>query len=291
MSEIPPLSIPALLRQHGLRAKKHLGQNFLQDASALEKIARAAQVQSTDTVLEVGAGLGSLTRHLARRARQVVAIELDTRLIPILQTVLQPYANVRLVWGNALDFSPSELGLPPDYIVAANIPYPITSVLLRHLLEAEPRARRLVLTVQKEVAERICAVPPQMSLLALSVQFYGEPRIVARIPAAAFFPVPRVDSAVVCIEVHPMPRVPREALEGFFQLARAGFHQRRKTLRNALSAALGIPPGAAESMLRQAGIEPRRRAETLSLEEWARLSLSARSHVFQSPPVGVPKPQ
>ncbi len=284
MSEIPPLPIPALLRQHGLRARKRLGQNFLQDTSALEKIARAAQIQSTDTVLEIGAGLGSLTRHLARRAHQVVAIELDAKLIPILQTVLQPYANVRLVCGNALGFSPADLGLPPDYIVAANIPYHITSALLRHWLESDPRPRRLVLTVQKEVAERICAVPPQMSLLALSVQFYGEPRMVERIPAGAFFPAPGVDSAVVRIEVRAKLPVPPETLERFFQLARAGFHQRRKTLRKALSSALGISSEAAESMLRQAGIEPQRRAETLSLEEWARLSLGARSPAFRSSP-------
>lgn len=272
MSEIPPLPIPALLRQHGLHARKRLGQNFLQDASALEKIVRAAEIQDTDTVLEIGAGLGSLTRYLAQRARQVIAIELDPKLVPILQAVLRPYANVRLVQGNALDVSPAGLGLPPDYIIAANIPYNITSALLRHWLEVEPRPRRLVLTVQKEVAERICALPPQMSLLALSVQVYGKPSIVERIPAGAFFPAPKVDSAVVRIEIYSRPRLTPEALERFFQLARAGFGQRRKTLRNALASALRIAPGAAEAMLNQAGIEPQRRAETLSLEEWARLS-------------------
>lgn len=268
---LPPLDIPALLRQYGLRPNKGLGQNFLQDNHALQKIVAAADLEPGDTVLEIGPGLGSLTRYLALAARSVTAVELDRNLFPPLQAVLAPYPNVRLVHGDILELAPAELVGAPGYVVTANIPYYITSALLRHLLESEPRPRRLVLTVQREVAERICAAPGQMSLLALSVQAYGTPRLVAHIPAGAFYPPPNVDSAVVRIETASQPRFPGPEMETFFRLARAGFSQKRKTLRNALAGGLGVEPAAAERLLIAADIDPRRRAETLSLEEWGRL--------------------
>jgi len=268
---IPPLNVVALLRQYGLRAEKGLGQNFLQDPRILERIVATAEIRKTDTLLEIGPGLGSLTRYLAAAAGEVVAVELDARLDPVLRALLKPYGNIRLVHGDILHFSAGQLGLPSDYIVAANIPYNITSAVIRHLLESVPRPRRLVLTIQKEVAERICAAPPDMSLLSLSVQVYGEVYIAARIPAEAFFPVPKVDSAVVRIDILEQPRIPAARLETFFRLIKAGFSQKRKTLRNSLSAGLRMAPQQAESLLRAAGIEPRRRAETLSLEEWESL--------------------
>jgi 16S rRNA (adenine1518-N6/adenine1519-N6)-dimethyltransferase len=268
---IPPLNVVALLRQYGLRADKGLGQNFLHDPDILKRIVAAAEVRKTDTLLEIGPGLGSLTRYLAAVAGQVVAVELDARLDPVLRAMLKPYGNIRLIHGDILHFSAAELGLPPDYIVAANLPYNITSAVIRHLLESAPKPRRLVLTIQKEVAERICAAPPDMSLLALSVQVYGEAYIVERIPAGAFFPVPKVDSAVVRIDILEQPRIPAARLEIFFRLIRAGFSQKRKTLRNSMSAGLHLAPAQAESLLLAAGIEPRRRAETLSLEEWESL--------------------
>lgn len=266
--EIPPLNAAALLKRYGLRADKRLGQNFLQDPLALEQIAAVSEIASTDCVLEIGAGLGSLTRHLSVSAREVVAVELDEKLIPVLRGVIKPYANVRLIHGDILKLQPKDLGLPPDYIVAANIPYHITSAIIRHLLESEPKPRRIVLTVQKEVAERICSNPPDMSLLALSVQVYGRPSIEARISAGAFFPAPKVDSAVVKIEIYSEPRIPFPLLPQFFKLVKAGFGQKRKTLRNALSAGLGISPLDAENLLANAGIDSRRRAETLNLDEW-----------------------
>ncbi|MFZ5885271.1 MAG: 16S rRNA (adenine(1518)-N(6)/adenine(1519)-N(6))-dimethyltransferase RsmA [Chloroflexota bacterium] len=271
MISIPRLDASALLKRYGLRADKRLGQNFLQDPHALERIAAAAEIQPTDTVLEIGPGLGSLTRYLAASAREVVAVELDPELIPPLKAVLQPYPNVRVVHGDILKIAPSELVREAGYLVVANIPYYITSAIVRHLLEHEPKPRRLVLTVQKEVAERICAQPGGMSLLALSVQVYGEPRIAGRIPAEAFFPAPKVDSAVLCVEIYPVPQVPQEALDTFFKFIKAGFSQKRKTLRNALSAGLHIRPTEAEELLREVGIDPMRRAETLSIEEWKRL--------------------
>jgi 16S rRNA (adenine1518-N6/adenine1519-N6)-dimethyltransferase len=271
MKEIPALDAQSLLRRHGLRADKRLGQNFLQDPLALQGIAGAAEIQSTDSVLEIGPGLGSLTRYLSVAARAVTAVELDPKLAAVLRGVLEPYSNVRLIEGDILALRPQELGLPRDYIVAANIPYNLTSAILRHLLESEPKPRRLVLTVQKEVAERICADPPDMSLLALSVQVYGRPAIAARIPAGAFFPAPKVDSAVVKIEVHSEPRIPAGLLPAFFKFIKAGFGQKRKTLRNSLSAGLKISTAEAELLLLNAGIDSRRRAETLSIEEWRKL--------------------
>jgi 16S rRNA (adenine1518-N6/adenine1519-N6)-dimethyltransferase len=281
MNKIPPLDAAALLKRHGLRAHKGLGQNFLQDAEALDKIVSAAEIQRTDTVLEIGPGLGSLTRYLAVSAKEVVAVELDENLLPPLKAVLAPYQNVRLIHGDILKLSPNDLihrtaslVTERDYIVVANIPYYITSAVIRHLLENEPKPRRVVLTVQKEVAQRICAQPGDLSLLALSVQIYGKPRSVAHIPAEAFFPAPKVDSAVLCMDIYAAPLIKEELLESFFKLIKAGFSQKRKTLRNSLSSGLHISPTDAADLLTRADIDPQRRAETLSIEEWERLSSS-----------------
>jgi 16S rRNA (adenine1518-N6/adenine1519-N6)-dimethyltransferase len=269
---LPPLNSAAILKAHGLRADKALGQNFLQDTYALQKIVDVSEILPTDTVLEIGPGLGALTRHLAAAAKQVVAVELDGRLLPALEETIRGFANIQVIHADILDLDPARIIPVPDYLVVANIPYYITSALLRHLLETEPRPRRVVLTVQKEVAERICAKPGDMSLLALSVQVYGEPRVVAKIPARAFHPAPKVDSAVVRIDLFPSPFIPASLLDAFFDLARAGFSQRRKTLRNSLSAGMKKSPAEIEETLRTAGIDPMRRAETLSLEEWRELT-------------------
>jgi 16S rRNA (adenine1518-N6/adenine1519-N6)-dimethyltransferase len=268
---LPPLNIPELMKQFGLRPKKGLGQNFLQDNLALQEIVKAAVIQPADDVLEIGSGLGNLTRYLALAAHRVIAVELDKVLFPALERVIAPYKNVRLVQGDILMLNPAALMDRPDYLVVANIPYYITSAVLRHLLESGGHPRRLVLTVQEQVARRICAGPGKMSLLALSVQVYGTPEIVSYIPAEAFFPAPKVDSAVLRVEILPDPSIPVPLMDTFFMLIKAGFSQKRKTLRNSLSGGLGIAPAEAEKMLSAAGIDPIRRAETLSLEEWGKL--------------------
>jgi 16S rRNA (adenine1518-N6/adenine1519-N6)-dimethyltransferase len=265
---LPPLNIPALLKQYGLHPSKGLGQNFLQDNRALQEIVAAANITPADEILEIGPGLGSLTRYLALTAHGVTAIELDPNLFPALQAILAPYRNVRLVQGNILKLDPAGLMDKPDYLVVANIPYYITSAVLRHLLESGAHPRCLVLTVQEEVAERICARPGKMSLLALSVQLYGSPEIVAYIPAEAFFPVPKVDSAVLRVEILSEPIISTPHLDTFFKLDKAGFSQKRKTLRNSLSGGLGISTYEAGRLLAGVGIDPMRRAETLSLKEW-----------------------
>jgi 16S rRNA (adenine1518-N6/adenine1519-N6)-dimethyltransferase len=272
MNEIPPLNAEALLKRYRLHAHKGLGQNFLQDPLALEEIISAAQIESTDTVLEIGPGLGSLTRYLAVSAQEVIAVELDEKLIPPLRTVLSPYQNVKIIHGDILELSPRDLVSRDNYLVVANIPYYITSAVIRHLLESVSKPRRIVLTIQKEVAQRICAKPGNLSLLALSIQVYGAPRIAAHIPAEAFFPAPKVDSAVLVIDIYPTPQIKEELLNLFFKLVKAGFTQKRKTLRNSLSSGLHISPAAAAEFLTRADIDPQRRAETLSIKEWERLA-------------------
>ncbi len=278
-----PLNVPQLLRQYGLRPDKRLGQNFLISPAALQKVVAAAELAPDDAVLEIGPGVGSLTVLLAERAQRVVAVELDERLRLPLEAVLRPYPHVRLVFGDILKQDVAALMGNVPYKVVANIPYYITSAVIRHLLSGETRPRRVVLTVQREVAERITARPPHMSLLALSVQVFGEARLAARLPAGAFYPRPQVDSAVVRLDVAPRPRVPETHLKAFFRLAKAGFAQRRKTLRNALAAGLGWPTARALALLEAAGIDPRRRAETLSLDEWATLTAAYEALLASSP--------
>lgn len=269
---LPPLNIAALLREHHLAPKKGLGQNFLSDPTALQRIVAAAEIPPGCDVLEVGPGLGSLTRYLAQVAAHVVAVELDAALLPALHQVLADQTNVTVVQGDVLELEPADWLPSPGYWVVANIPYYITSAIIRHLLEARSRPGRMVLTVQREVAERICAGPGDLSLLALSVQVYGQPRTVLRIPAGAFYPPPNVDSAVVRIDLAAEPFIPAGQIEDFFKLARAGFSQKRKTLRNSLSGGLHCSGDQAAELLRAAGIDPQRRAETVSIEEWRELT-------------------
>lgn len=271
-SAIPPLDAAAVLKRFHIRADKSLGQNFLQDVSALENIVLAAEIQEDDCVLEIGPGLGSLTRYLAVSAKEVTAIELDPDMLPPLRAVLTPHQNVRVVHGDILKTAISEIIHKPDYLVVANIPYYITSAVIRHLLESDPKPRRIVLTIQKEVAERICAKAGDLSLLALSVQVYGKPSIAAIIPADSFHPAPKVDSAILRIDIYNEPLIPNELLKTFFNLIKAGFSQKRKTLRNSLSSGLRIKTTESEALLTSAGIDFMRRAETLSIDEWRIIS-------------------
>lgn len=269
---LPALPVADLLRRHNLHPDKRLGQNFLVDETALNRVVAAAALQPGEEVLEIGPGLGSLTRHLAAAGGRVAAVELDERLLPALREVVSAYPNVEIIQGDILKLNPAALVSQDGFAVVANIPYYITSAVIRHLLEARPKPSRIVLTVQKEVAERICASPGDLSILALSVLVYGQPQIAGRIPAGAFYPAPKVDSAVVRIDLFSQPRLTGEALEAYFRLVKAGFSQKRKNLRNALSGGLGISASEAGRLLGAAGIDAGRRAETLNLAEWQQLA-------------------
>ena len=208
----------------------------------------------------------------------MVAVELDDRLIEILRSHFGTQPHVQVVHGDILTLEPGALvraddsDAPVAYKVVANLPYYITSAVLRHLLEADHRPTQIVVLVQKEVAERICAAPGDLSLLAVSVQFYAEPTLVQRVPASAFHPAPKVDSAVLRLAVRPHPAVPDVNPDAFFRVARAGFSQKRKQLANTLSAGLHLPKADLITLLNNQGIDPTRRAETLTLAEWGILT-------------------
>lgn len=269
--------------------KKSLGQHFLTDDTHLSRIVAAAELTKDDTVLEIGPGPGTLTRLLAAQAGRVIAVELDTRLIEPLRAQFANQPHVEIVHGDILemdvdelvkvgkeeiatvDMNPQSTIRNPQFKIVANLPYYITSAVLRHILEASVKPTVAVLMVQKEVAERIVAQPGDLSLLAISVQFYAQARIVHRVPAGAFRPPPKVDSAVLRLDLLPEPAVADVDVEKFFDVVRAGFSQKRKQLLNSLSAGLRLSKLEIESRLHTVGIDPKRRAETLSLHEWGEL--------------------
>jgi 16S rRNA (adenine1518-N6/adenine1519-N6)-dimethyltransferase len=263
-------SIRELLDMYEIDPKKSLGQNFLHDPNALDRILKAADLQPGDTVVEVGPGTGALTVKLAPLVERVIAVELDDRLLPILEDVLPE--NVELLHADILNTAVEALVGEGAYKVVANLPYYITSAILRHLLEVSHKPTTLVLTVQQEVAERMVAKPGDMTVLAVSVQYYGKPKIVSKIGAAAFYPQPDVASAIVRIDVYPQLPVDVPSDEAFFKVVRAGFSQKRKQLKNSLGDGLQLPHATAAEHLTAAGIDPMRRAETLALEEWAALT-------------------
>jgi 16S rRNA (adenine1518-N6/adenine1519-N6)-dimethyltransferase len=263
--------VAQLLRRHGLRPDKRLGQSFLVDSAALERVVRAAELRPDETVLEIGAGLGTLTARLSASAKRVVAVEVDRRLIPVLERELGGCSNVEIVQGDALQIDLAAVTRGEAYVVVANIPYLITSALIRRLLEAGHPPGRMVLTLQAEVGERIVAGPGEMSLLALSVQLYGAPRLAAHIPASAFYPRPEVESVVLRIDRHALALMPLERVPDFFRMARAGFSQRRKMLRNAAAGGLAVEPSVVASWMQAAGLAATARAQELGLDDWDRL--------------------
>jgi 16S rRNA (adenine1518-N6/adenine1519-N6)-dimethyltransferase len=271
--------IAELIRRYGIDPKRSLGQNFLADSVHLDRIVEIAPVGATDTVLEIGPGLGTLTARLAARAGRVLAVELDNRLIDLLREVFADRPHVKIVHGDILELDPAatlaaefpELPQPLVYHVVANLPYYITSAVLRHLLESEQPPVSAVVMVQREVAERICAKPGDMSILAVSVQFYAEPRLMHHVPAGAFYPAPKVDSAVLRLDIRPTPLLPGVDPTRFFAIVRAGFSQKRKQLANSLSGGLHLSKAAAQQALIAAGIDPATRAERLDLAAWGRL--------------------
>jgi len=261
-----------LLRRFNLKARKRLGQHFLIDNEVLQQILSAAELTTDDIIIEIGPGLGILTRELAQRAKRVIAVELDDKLADFLRQEMASFPNARVINRDILKIDPSDLVPEPErYKVVANLPYYITSPVLRHFLEASARPGLMVVMVQKEVAEVIAAGPGKRSLLSISVQFYGHPRIMSAVPAESFYPAPEVDSAILRIDLYPEPAVAVDDVDSFFETVRAGFASPRKQLANSLSYGLGLPKADVINVLEKANIAPQRRAETLTLEEWAQL--------------------
>lgn len=265
-------TLKRLLARHGMAPNKGLGQHLLISRRALTAVVSAADLSPDDNVLEVGAGPGVLTRELAQRARRVVAVELDRAVLPVLRETTAGMANVEIIPRNLLEVDPEEVFGAESYKLVANLPYYITSLILRYLLESANPPRVLVVMVQREVAERLVAGPGEMSLLSLSVQFYGTPKIVSYVPATAFYPPPKVDSAIVRVDLHPAPLLDSTASDLFFELIHAGFAEKRKQLHNSLARHLSVPRETIDRWLAEGAIDSMRRPQTLSLEEWLRLA-------------------
>lgn len=285
-----PARIRAALRTLDVRPARGMGQNFLADPVALQQIVEAAQLTPADTAVEVGPGLGVLTWELLQRARTVVAVELDLRLIDRLRQAFATEPRLILLQSDILRLPPDQiLAAIPDqtpppnrYKVVSNLPYAITSPVLRHFLETPARPELLVVLVQWEVAERIAAGPGDLSILAHAIQLYAEPEVLARIPASSFVPAPAVDSAVLRLRVRPQPAVSIDNPEALMRVIKAGFLHARKKLSNALPsglAAMGMPQEKQRALaaLEAAGVDPGRRAETVTLEEWAAVYQALRS--------------
>lgn len=262
--------LDSLLRRHRIDLSHRLGQNFLVDPSVRDALAKSAGIALEDDVLEVGAGVGTLTVALARLCRKLTAVEIDGRLIPALRDVTAAFANVEIVRSDILRFNVRSSFPQGGEVVAGNIPYHVTGALIRKLLDEEPRPRRLSLVVQKEVAERWTA-PSGASLATVAVQVFAEARMVFTIPANAFKPEPRVDSALVGLEVRSKPAVDVDDLDRFFRFVESIFQFRRKQLGGALGRLEGGGGPAAAARLGALGIDPTRRAQTLSLAEWEAL--------------------
>lgn len=258
-----------ILRELDVTPSKALGQNFLHDRKIVRRIVSVSDVDNQTDVLEIGPGLGILTQELTGSARSVTAIELDQRLAARLQEYFAEKA--RIVQGDVLDVDLDTLGLRSPYIVVANLPYSIATAAIQRLLEARNPPERLVIMVQREVAERMAARPPEMSILAVAVQFYSRPKIQFRIGSGAFIPRPRVESAVIRLDVFDTPALPRDEHAEFFKLVRAGFSQRRKRIDNSIAAGLKVPKASVGEALLRADIDPSRRAESLRVEEWVSL--------------------
>ena len=264
------------LKNAGLRARKNLGQNFLVDENVRDSIIEAAGLSKDDIVLEVGPGLGVLTEKLAASAARVIAVELDDGLAMRLKNKLVRFANIEVINEDILKLDLGHIfeGVSA-YKVVANIPYYITSPILRHFMQAEMKPSLMVIMMQDEVARDIAAKPGAMGFLAVSMRLFSNPEIVCRVPAASFYPAPRVDSAVVKFNMLREPAIMVDDVDGFLELVHAGFAAPRKQLRNSLSLGLKLEPVKADLLLREVGIDPQRRPGTLTLEEWAALYRAA----------------
>jgi len=316
MDLLSPKTIKELLNKYGAAPLKQMGQNFLINRGVLQKIICAANLDREDTVLEIGPGLGQMTQELAKRVKKVIAIEKDKKFVEILKETLKEYKNVEVIQDDILKTKKLKL-LTKNYKLIANLPYYITSPVIRKFLEIENKPKEMILMVQKEVAQRICACPPslrsgagrrakppQMSLLAVSVQFYAQPKILGYASKGSFWPQPKVDSAILRLKPYSDPNYDVKSrgdhvalreytriensgerfrvMSGsaglsafrvlFFKIVKAGFSAPRKQLAGNLSKKLGIKKEVTDKIMQKMGIDPKRRAETLNVEDWIELT-------------------
>lgn len=257
--------IRAVLELYGAKPNPDLGQNFLVEAKYLDQIIEASEPLSGKKVLEIGPGMGVLTQRLCKHSREVLAVEIDPKMVEILKTVCIKHNNLTVRTKDIRTIETKNLG---SYKLIANIPYYLTSNIIRKFLEEKNKPTEMVLLVQKEVAQRLSATPPRMSVLSVSVQFYSNPKLISLVPRDAFYPIPKVDSAIVKLNVYSTPIFHDVIPEKFFRLVKAGFGEKRKQLANAISGAFGEDKTKIVEILKNAGIHPERRAETLSLAEW-----------------------
>jgi 16S rRNA (adenine1518-N6/adenine1519-N6)-dimethyltransferase len=271
MALIPPKLIKQLLEKYGAAPLKRLGQNFLINKGVLEKIIEAAGLRKEDTILEIGPGLGCLTQELARRTKKVVAIEKDKKFVEILKETLKDSKNIEIINADILKLRNSEISKLGHYKIIANLPYYITSPVIRKFLEEKNKPEEMILMVQKEVAQRICAKPPQMSRLAVSVQFFAEPKIMSYVSKGSFWPQPKVDSSILKITIKK--ELPEIDSNLFFKIVRAGFSAPRKQLVGNLTKGLNLNRQIISEALRRAKINPQQRAETLNVQDWIRIAV------------------
>ncbi len=288
MSKLDELK--TLLKKYNLWAKKRLGQNFLVDEKVFDRIIEASDLKPSDNVIEVGPGTGFLTERLIEKVGHVTAVEKDADMIRILkkkfafgseaQARRENYENLKIIQSDILKFNPCRRAIDcapsgDGYKVIANIPYYITSPLLKHFLQSDNCPNLMVLLVQKEVAEKICGLSGK-SLITIETQLFGKPEIIATVPSSAFYPAPKVESAILRIDVFKKPLVPKKQLSDFLRVVKFGFSQKRKKLNNSLAAGLHIKPSEMADLLKQADIDPDLRAEHLGIEEWKRLATLSR---------------
>jgi len=245
---------------------KHLGQNFLIDKTVISKLIKGAKLLKTDTVLEIGPGMGILTQEIAKRAKKVIAVDKDPRMCKLLKERLRDFKNIEIINQDILKTDITRYGLRvTGYKIIANLPFYITAPTIRKFLEAENPPQEMILIIQKEVAQRICAQPPKMSILAVSVQFYSDPKILSYVSKKSFYPQPKVDSAIIRIILEKKYKID---IDKFFKVVKAGFSQPRKQLANNLSKQLKINKKELSSLLLNKGIKPIQRAETLTINNW-----------------------
>lgn len=266
-----------LLKKYGIKPKKYLGQHFILSNKALENIIKAAEIKENDTIIEIGPGLGTLTQKLVLTGAKIIAVEKDSQMITILKETLKDYGNIKIIQNDILKYLDLEFQIQSQpkgqkpYKVVANLPYYITAPVIRKFLELKNQPEYMVLMVQKEVAQRICAKPPSMNLLAVGVQFFADTEIINYLSAEMFWPKPKVDSAI--IRIRPKKKIGVDQKK-FFLIVKTAFSQKRKQLFGNLKRTLKITDEIITKALNSSGIDPRARAQEVSLEKWLKLAKS-----------------